>query len=112
MIRSYPCRIVKVTDGDTVHAVIDAGFRISVRHVIRLARVNAPELNTVEGQTAKVFVMAWVAQPTNIGEWPFTLECDGPDPRDKYGRWVGDVLSSTERLSTVLLEAGHAKPWP
>ncbi len=111
MIRSYPCQIVKVTDGDTVHVVIDAGFRISVRHVIRLTRVNAPEMNTAEGKDAKAFVMGWVAV-RSAGEWPFTLECDGPDPRDKYGRWVGDILTGAERLSRVLLETGHAKPWP
>jgi len=68
MMRSYPCQVVKVTDGDTVHAVVDCGFRISVRH--------------------------------------------GPDPRDRYGRWVGDIVTGPESLSVALLSTGHAKPWP
>ncbi len=109
-IRSYPCKVVRVVDGDTVVVAIDAGFRISVTHAVRLSDVNAPEMSTPEGRPAKDFVTAWCDVLT--GEWPFTLECHGPDSRDKYGRWVGDILKGEESLSAALLAAGQAVPYP
>lgn len=52
----YIGTITKVVDGDTVDAVIDLGFTISVRERFRLLGINAPEIHgpeTPEGLKSK-----------------------------------------------------------
>lgn len=52
-LHTYHAQLLKVYDGDTFHALVDLGFGIVQEHRIRLRRVDAPELPSVEGQTSK-----------------------------------------------------------
>jgi len=109
--RQYPCRVDAVTDGDTLLATIDAGFRVHVQSKVRLLGIDCPELSTPEGKLARDFVVNWVLKATaTLADWPFQLLCTGYDKRDKYGRWLGDFyLESGKSLVKDLLEAGHVK---
>ena len=109
--RDFPCRIDQVTDGDTLIVTIDAGFRIHVQSKVRLAGIDCPEMNTEEGKLARAFVIAWMWRyQDEHTKWPSTLRCYGYDRRDKYGRWLADVLSIQEHsLVQDLLAAGYVK---
>lgn len=76
----YAASILKVVDGDTVHADLDLGLDARMRTTLRLAGINAPELSTQAGPPARAFLQ-------------YLLATGGPlvvrtvkDKREKYGR--------------------------
>jgi endonuclease YncB( thermonuclease family) len=90
-------------DGDTLRVVVDLGMQISVRTAFRLARINAPELNTKAGPAARDFLRSL---------WPWGVSLPVQtfiDPTDKYGRWLVEVtLPDGSNLSDRMVAAGHA----
>ena len=99
---TYRAAVEKVIDADTLWARIDLGFRISVRQKLRLRGLDAPELNTLEGQKAKKFVEAQLKPAASL-----IITTTKPDKYDRYlsDIWIGDV-----NLNKLLLEQGLAKP--
>ena len=66
----YKATVIKVVDGDTLHLNIDLGFNINYnKQIIRLARINAPELLCNKQVTIKTI----------------------KDTKDKYGRYLAEV---------------------
>lgn len=54
MLYNYAATLVRIIDGDTVSLDVDAGFGIWLRgERFRLAGINAPEMNTPEGQVSR-----------------------------------------------------------
>lgn len=105
MLYHYSAALVRVIDADTVELSVDLGFRVSIRDTFRLKGINAPELNTEAGKTAKDYLKALIAGKTIEAE---TFK----DKTDKYGRmlavlWVvgnGTALN----VNQALIAAGHA----
>jgi micrococcal nuclease len=113
---TYPCKVLRVIDADTLDIELDLGFHIKMQERVRLAAVNAPETygaNASEaGKAATAFVEAWLASRIYSGRLYY--RSTRYNSRDKYGRslgfitWVdGDVA---EDLNTTLIKAGHAVP--
>lgn len=118
-MNTYPAKLVRVIDGDTMELDIDLGFRIVIREKIRLANIDTPETfrprNDAEkkhGLAAKQFVELWFASANNI---KVSTEKTG-----KYGRWLGTVkahlnnppasLMGTPSILNIALRAnGYAK---
>ena len=103
-------RFLRSIDGDTVEMMIDLGLNCFRKEIIRLARIDAPELKAVDpaehkrAVEAKEYVQTWCL--SRDGYWQVeTLQ------KDPYGRWVGEVYYQTENLSDELLKSGHAKPY-
>lgn len=91
----YRCDINRVIDGDTVHATIDHGMRISSQQSIRLVDVSSPERNESGGPEATKAARSWVTGHRGHAkekEWPFLVRTD----KDKltFNRYVGDVTCS------------------
>lgn len=105
---TYRARIERVIDGDTLDCAIDVGFRITVRIPVRLYGINAPERNTPEGKAARDFVILWAQQS------PDDVVIETYKNPEKFGRWLGVVRHplSERTLNHLLLEAGHAQPYP
>lgn len=129
---SYPAEIIRVIDGDTIDARltladIDVGFDIHLiqYHTIklRLAGINAPEKNTVEGKTAKTYLTSMLPPGTKC------VISTVKDKREKYGRylaWVFVPQGETYRcvndalladgMAVKFMDAGMTKPaeppWP
>lgn len=105
----YPARIVRVVDGDTLAVEAEVWPGHTVRTMVRLAGVNAPELHARAGcereaaERAANFVRAWAARPGAIA-----LTLTG---RDKYGRDLGRVQRGDEDLASALLAAGHVRAY-
>lgn len=74
--------VERVIDGDTLEAGIDLGFRVWVKHKIRLEGLNAPEKRTRKGREVALYVEAKVFnQPVMIRSYK----------TGKYGRWIAEV---------------------
>lgn len=106
----YKAKVIRVIDADTIELDVDCGFHCHFTEKFRLARINAPELSTSEGQTAKAFVQTLLP----IGK-EVTIKSSRRDTairEEKYGRWLAEViLMDNTNLSDYLLQEGKAKPW-
>ncbi|WP_210594822.1 thermonuclease family protein [Streptomyces scabiei] len=100
----YVCRAVTVVDGDTLDVDVDLGFGVWTRQRIRLLGVNAPEHGTPDGDAATAFTADWLRQ--HAAE--LTLRTT---KKEKYGRYLGAVLSGARSLNDDLVTAGHAVPY-
>jgi micrococcal nuclease len=92
----------RVIDGDTVEATIDQGFHTMRKEAFRLARINAPEMNTEAGVKAKYELSTKLFQGT------VTLSSI---KTEKYGRWLAEVYVGDENVNDWLVEQGFAKPY-
>jgi micrococcal nuclease len=102
---TYPAKVRRVIDGDTLDLDLDLGLHIHEMGRCRLAAVNAPELSTEEGVAAKAFVDGLCPAGTVVTFVSKQL--------DNYGRPLGTVrLPDGSYLAEQLLAAGHAVPYP
>ncbi len=90
------CRVISVTDGDTVRVHIDDGRRHYSEEAIRLLDVDAAEVfsGTPEqraiGQQHKTILSDWVAMHNNsLIEWPFYVRTF--KDRQTFNRYVGEI---------------------
>jgi micrococcal nuclease len=95
-IYEYRARIVRVVDGDTVHAEVDLGCDVHVALTLRLAEINAPELATADGKASK----AWLENQLALTSGLVTLRTE-KDHREKYGRYLARIYSGEPGLSGV-----------
>jgi len=110
---TYECELERVVDGDTIIVRIDLGFDVIKRERIRLRSVDAPPLETPQGEKAKKFVEKKLRGIGNVvlrTHW-----------HDRYGRYVADVLYQRNNekkenvirkgrfLNQELLDAGMAE---
>jgi endonuclease YncB( thermonuclease family) len=96
---TVPAKVVRVVDGDTLVRDLDLGWNLWHRSVrVRLARVDAAEMNTEAGKMAKTQVEAYIA-----GAGPeVTIVSRGID---KYGRSLAEVrLSTGHNLNDLVAE--------
>jgi len=90
---TYKAYVEKVVDGDTLNVILDLGFNIRHKEIIRLAKINAPEKKTQAGERSTKKLqdilksVEFVIIKTN--------------KTDIYGRYVGDVFFSPEHESNA-----------
>lgn len=108
----YRATITGVVDGDTIDVDIDLGFEVTRHARLRLAHVDAPDLQTEEGRAARDYLHRSLhkAQTAAIVT----------DRLDLHGRYVVHLFTSPQPLPTLdcfqhgkyenaaLLDAGHA----
>jgi micrococcal nuclease len=113
---TVPATVVSVYDADTLWADLDLGWRITYRTKIRLAGVNAPELDTPAGVVAREWVINQIRPIPGIMPTPVTVVSHS---LDKYGRVLADVywwegpgstppLAGQHHLNADLLASGNA----
>lgn len=113
----YQGLVLKVVDGDTVHAEVDLGMDVRVRTVLRLAGINAPELKMTEGPPARDHLLtlltgaAWQPGATGVPVGIRTVK----DTKEKYGRYLA-YLTRDDRGETVdvnarMISDGYAVPY-
>ena len=76
-------KLQRVVDGDTLWVIIDCGFDTHIRQKIRLKGINAPELETEEGKSAKRFVQSELRGCSEIVVKTYKA--------DKYDRYLGEI---------------------
>lgn len=79
-------KVISVVDGDTLDVEIDYGFRLFQKHRVRLAFINAPEINApgTEGETSR----DWLREKLPTGS---SVKLMTYKPKDKYGRFLAEV---------------------
>lgn len=106
----YSATLVDIHDGDTLHVEVDLGLDIDTKLTIRLYGLNAPELATAAGKASLTWVRQWFATNAPTGVCVLrTIK----DHREKYGRYLGIILSSdlVHNLNDELVTAGMAVPY-
>lgn len=103
-------RCIKVIDGDTI--IIQRG---SKREKIRLAFIDAPELNQASLYLGvKIGKISQEFLANKILNKQVDIKLYG---RGKYGRWIGEVKLDRENINLAMILSGHAinykfKPYP
>lgn len=102
----YRAEILRVVDGDTVHARVDLGLDVRIDLTLRLARINAPELATADGSAAKQ-TLEWIVAAQGGTLTLRTLR----DRREKYGRYLAEFVDSAGNSVNEQLVAAGAAQW-
>ena len=101
--------IVKIIDGDTVDAIIDLGFKVSIKVRIRFLGINTPETRTRDLAEKKLGLIAKekVKQMMYAAK-KIKVESKG---LGKYGRVLGilHLDDAEESLNDFLLNNGYAE---
>ena len=112
---TYKIKLDRVIDGDTIDALIDLGFDVSIKKRIRFLGINTPESRTrdleekAKGLAAKDRVKQLLDGCDNI-----TLKSHGVG---KYGRCLGELFIdmvdgkeclTLESINKLLIKEGHA----
>ncbi len=100
--------ITKVVDGDTLDAIIDLGFGITIKERIRIAAIDAPETRTRNLHEKKLGfeAKAWLKKHVEY--------CDNviikTEKEGKYGRILGWLYTDefSISLNEVMVEKGYA----
>ena len=107
----YPCKIVRVVDGDTVDVDIDLGFSHWIHNErIRLYGVDTPECRTrdAEEKAAGLLAKAFVEDALHIGG-TYTLQTR---EKGKFGRFLGVIfVSDKTSINTALVTEHLAVPY-
>ncbi len=90
-----PCKVVKVSDGDTVH-VLDQS---RVKHKIRLGGIDAPEKKQVYGKKSTKNLASLIAGKSVEVEY---------NKRDRYGRIIGKLLKDGQDINLIQIKQGYA----
>ncbi len=98
---TVPATVVSVVDGDTAHLALDLGWHISLTARVRVAGINAPELNTAAGVAAKAFAETLLPPGAAVLFQSHSL--------DKWGRPLGSItLPGPIDFAARMLDTGHA----
>ncbi len=85
-IHTYKATLDRVVDGDTIHVTLDLGFEIRHKEILRLAKINAPEMATAAGKkSAETLQNILKDVPVLVIKTNKT---------DIYGRYIADVFFS------------------
>jgi micrococcal nuclease len=111
-VYDYKGEVLRVVDGDTVHLELDLGMDIKIRVTARLAGINAPEMNTGEGEEAKAYLQALLRPEP--GAYPLPVRVvTVKDKKEKYGRylahlWHWNAKVDGPSINQQMVSAGHA----
>ena len=104
----YKAYVERTVDGDTFWVRIDLGFRFWIRQKLRLSGLDAPELNTREGEETK----RRVEEQLKKAPWVM-ITTTKPD---KYDRYLSDIFIPRKgrevHLNQWLLDQGLAAAAP
>lgn len=118
--RQYVYRIsqvVRVSDGDTYHLKVDAGFHHEVFITCRLLGYDCPErtrgsdFEKAEAVRASAEARFWFDD--SASDSPVWIRTE-KDP-DSFGRWLGNIWvgdDEADSLGAFLYEQGLASVWP
>jgi len=98
----YKAKVTNVVDGDTVDAIVDLGFKVQTLQRLRLSRVDTPERNQANYQTAKDFVKQLVEGKDVIMR---------SHKASKWGYFLADISIEGRDVADMLLAAGLAKAY-
>ena len=125
---TYAAKLIEVIDGDTVDLLIDLGFGVHVKERCRLYGIDAAEMPTEAGKTAKAYLESLIGAAKELYVATRKMTRKPKEKTDKYGRYLavlykGDNVdwfihgdqteSSVQRMKASInfemVFSGHAK---
>lgn len=116
----FRAKPVRVKDGDTIVVLADSGYRGRYEPALRLARIEAPPLNSEAGEAARAWLSDQLLAAEAYGpDWPLRLQTvqreTVVEETTTFERWVSEVWTvakdgTLSNLSDAIVEAGHASP--
>ena len=105
----YKATITDVYDGDSVTAIVDLGFKISIKLKLRLSGINAPEIRGEEkslGLVSKERLSQLILNKEVIIK-------TSKDRQEKYGRWLAEIYlpDQIKSVNELLVSEGLASPY-
>ena len=97
----YRASNIRVIDGDTVEADLDLGFGVTVRHILRLAGIDAPERD----QESTEYLREFLTQGYRV------VAKTEKDRRGKYGRYIAWLFVDDLSANDWMVRSGHATRW-
>ena len=92
---TFEGKVIKITDGDTVH-VLDENHH---KEKIRLAGIDAPERKQAFGKKSKQLLASMIGNEFVKVEY---------SKRDRYGRIVGKIMYQGQDMNLEMIRAGLA----
>lgn len=102
--------ITKIYDGDTITAVVDLGFSVNLKMILRLARINTPEIRgdeRPEGLVSRDYLRDRLNRAVASGA-AITITTI-KDKTGKYGRYIADVFVDGVNINDELVTEGLAE---
>ena len=112
---TYNIKLDRVIDGDTIDAIIDLGFDVSIKKRVRFSGINTPESRTRDLEE-KARGLAAKDRVKQLLEGCNTIQLTSHGV-GKYGRCLGelhiDVVDGKEKMTLenvnkLLIKEGHA----
>lgn len=104
-VRTYPARVVRVVDGDTVIVDIDFGMGLHQEWIARIDGINCWESNTEAGKAATEFAVATL--PAGLAITCVSLKWDKYGGRIEARIYLGDGNDFSE----FMIFSGYAARW-
>lgn len=105
---NYNAKIVRWVDGDTVIVDIDLGFSVTVQERVRLARINAPELNSKTPYQVRLAKSARAKAKKFAPEGSQVVLSTSKNNIDRYARYIGEISFNNQNISDYLIQIGVA----
>ena len=87
----YKASEVRVIDGDTIEVLVDLGFHSLTQQRLRLAQIDAPDIQSKAGREARNFLVETVAAGTTTVLQTIKI--------DFHGRYVAHVFCTAQEVS-------------
>jgi len=100
----YNAKIVRWVDGDTVILDIDLGFYVTRQERVRLARINAPELNSKVPYQVRLAKSARAKAKKFAPEGSQVVLSTSKSDIDRYSRYIGEITVNGKNISDYLIE--------
>ena len=125
MLYTYPARVAKIVDGDTIDAHINVGSgHYLIKERLRFRGINAPELSTPEGIVAKAFLKKYLSKcPIIVIRTTKNNAQASANAKGMFGRWLVDVFAKPgvkgpsiiarkgTYINQLLIDKGFAEPY-
>ena len=104
----YNAKLIRVVDGDTIEALIDLGFQITIKKMIRLSDIDAPETRTSlkEEKRAGLKAKKRLEGLLRASDGQFELISHG---WGKFGRCIGEIFINNQSINELLITEGLVK---
>ncbi len=108
---TYECKIIKVTDGDTVVIDIDLGFSVILANQkIRLAGIDTPESRTSNKEVKERGMLSKkkLAEKLPVGSKQIVQTIKLDDNDDKFGRILGVFSDTNGTVNQWMIDNNYA----
>ncbi|WP_108868898.1 thermonuclease family protein [Aquimarina aquimarini] len=108
---TYKATIIRWIDGDTLQVEIDLGFYVQTTQKIRLARIDAPEMNNTVAYRERQAKHARAVAKKFCPEGAIITITTTKQNKDQYARYIAEVTYNNTNMSDYLIDKNVAKLW-